>query len=317
MKSDISIIVPVYNVKDYLQACVDSLTKQTVQPNEIILVDDGSTDGSSDLCDQYKDEFPNLINVVHQKNGGLSAARNTGIQTATSKYLLFVDSDDTIGLHACESFNRASNGKDADIIAATITSFSPDKTVKKKHSVASLNSILSGKDFLKQELENGSMFYASVHCMYDRKFLLENALLFVPNLLHEDQIFTIKAFLAAKRVINTNIEFYNHLIREGSITTQKNQLPNAISVTEICRMLESFCKDIEDYELKCLIMDHSVDLYYKAFIDANLVNHRDILLSKDYLIRNSHSKKNKLRTTVYCINISLLSVLEGKRRKFK
>lgn len=91
----ISIIVPVYNVEQYLSKCIDSIINQTYKNLEIILIDDGSTDKSGEICDKYKNEDKRII-VIHQLNGGVSAARNTGIGVAKGKYILFIDSDDWI-----------------------------------------------------------------------------------------------------------------------------------------------------------------------------------------------------------------------------
>ena len=93
-----SIIVPVYNVEDYLPECVDSLLAQdTATPYEILLVDDGSTDSSGSICDAYADKDAR-VRVIHKSNGGVSSARNTGIQMAKGAYIFFVDSDDILEL---------------------------------------------------------------------------------------------------------------------------------------------------------------------------------------------------------------------------
>ena len=91
----ISIIVPVYNVKDYLKKCVDSILKQSYNNIEVILVDDGSTDGSSIICDELK-AMDSRVLVIHKENGGLSDARNCGVKEAKGKYVCFVDSDDFV-----------------------------------------------------------------------------------------------------------------------------------------------------------------------------------------------------------------------------
>jgi glycosyltransferase EpsJ len=90
----ISVIIPIYNVEKYLSKCIDSVLNQSYAHCEIILVDDGSTDRSGEIADQYKSMFPEKITVVHQENGGLGSARNTGLKRATGKYVLFLDSDD-------------------------------------------------------------------------------------------------------------------------------------------------------------------------------------------------------------------------------
>lgn len=91
-----SVIVPVYNVETYLLRCLDSIMDQDFEDYEVIIVDDGSTDGSGKLADQYAEKYPKRIQVIHQKNQGLGGARNTGIEAAQGDYYLFVDSDDTI-----------------------------------------------------------------------------------------------------------------------------------------------------------------------------------------------------------------------------
>jgi len=95
MQELISVIVPVYNVEKYLENCIDSILNQTYKNLEIILVDDGSTDKSSEICDNYSQQHSNII-TIHKKNGGLSDARNKGIDAANGKYISFIDSDDTI-----------------------------------------------------------------------------------------------------------------------------------------------------------------------------------------------------------------------------
>ena len=94
-KDLISIIIPVYNVEKYLKECVDSVRKQTYKNLEIILIDDGSKDNSGKLCDELAKE-DNRIKVIHKENGGLSDARNVGIENATGEYIQFIDSDDFV-----------------------------------------------------------------------------------------------------------------------------------------------------------------------------------------------------------------------------
>ena len=105
MQEKISIIVPVYNVENYLERCVESILKQTYTNFELLLINDGSTDQSGDLCDQLalRDQ---RIRVIHKENGGLSAARNTGIDHASSDLIGFIDSDDYIEEDMYETLNR-------------------------------------------------------------------------------------------------------------------------------------------------------------------------------------------------------------------
>lgn len=146
----ISVIVPIYNVAKYLRACLDSIIHQTYYNLEIILVDDGSTDESSSICDEFSD-LDNRIIIKHQKNGGLSDARNTGIEIATGKYITFVDSDDVIAtdmidyLHKllvennadmslCQMRKIDENGRYIDnppSVASSVVGYSPEECLRK------------------------------------------------------------------------------------------------------------------------------------------------------------------------------------------
>lgn len=110
----ISVIVPVYNVERYLRRCVDSILHQTYQDLEILLVDDGSTDASGAICDEYAAQ-EERVTAVHQKNGGLSAARNAGLERAQGTYLCFVDSDDFLDSRMLETLCRDLQEQDADV----------------------------------------------------------------------------------------------------------------------------------------------------------------------------------------------------------
>ena len=97
----VSVIVPVYNIEQYLEECIDSIIHQTYEALEIILVDDGSTDLSSTICDKYK-KIDNRIKVIHKENAGLASARNTGIKMSTGEFIIFVDGDDKIKINTIQ-----------------------------------------------------------------------------------------------------------------------------------------------------------------------------------------------------------------------
>ena len=114
MNEKISIIVPVYNVEKYLKKCIDSIVNQTYKNLEIILVDDGATDRSGEICDELA-KLDNRIKVYHKKNGGLSDARNYGVERATGSYVGFVDSDDYIDAEMYEKLYEAITKEAADV----------------------------------------------------------------------------------------------------------------------------------------------------------------------------------------------------------
>ena len=111
----ISVVIPVYNVEKYLQECVNSVLRQTYTDFEVILVDDGSTDSGGRICDDYAQKDPR-VRVIHQANGGLSVARNTGLRAAQGKYVYFLDSDDYIEDHTLEALIFLAEKESADIV---------------------------------------------------------------------------------------------------------------------------------------------------------------------------------------------------------
>lgn len=122
----VSVIVPVYNVEKYVRACLQSITEQTYKNLEIIVVDDGSTDGSKRIINGVSDR---RITVISRENGGLSAARNTGIEAATGNYLYFVDSDDLVNLYAVEELVRVAESTGAKLVRAGLIEFASEEEI--------------------------------------------------------------------------------------------------------------------------------------------------------------------------------------------
>ncbi len=303
MKPIISIIVPVYNVEKYLDRCVNSLVNQTYQNIEIILVDDGSPDRCPEMCDKYAKQDPR-IKVIHKLNGGLSDARNVGLKQASGEYVLFVDSDDYIDLNTCEQFVEIIGDNKPDIIVGNAKRIEKNKVKIMKHTLNTYGNMITGTEFLKKELRQGTMYMASWLNLYNREFLINNNLFFKVGLLHEDELFTPIVFLKAKTVIATDIIFYNYIIREGSITTNhNNKINNAQSMIEICKELENIYSKIEDEELRKLLNNDLVSKFLHTF-QVTVINGYDQfnLFEKKFLKGKAYSRKNKLKVILFVIS---------------
>lgn len=118
MQPKISIVIPVYNVGQYLCQCLDSIITQTIQDYEVILVDDGSTDESPSICDKYAEKNKRFT-VIHQKNEGSAKARNTGLDKATGEYIAFIDSDDWINEDHLQNLQKRAEETEADIVISS------------------------------------------------------------------------------------------------------------------------------------------------------------------------------------------------------
>lgn len=288
----LSFIVPVYNVAPYLRKCVDSLLAQDYDDYEIILVDDGSTDDSPQICDEYakmsqesrvkSQELP-PIRVIHQKNGGLSAARNTGIKAAKGEYICFVDSDDyweenVLGslMEQVERENldvlrfdyqnvRTTDGQESKVKSQELKYevFEPNKAPR---YIDRKNEIVAGETYL-----NTRMGYACYAVMFIlRRDIILNLqseeivppagkeiinhkseiddCLFTPGIHFEDVDWLPRMMLRAERVNNTQTIVYNYLVRQGSITkTQGDKEKIRKNLEDRMKIIETYSAYLKQY----------------------------------------------------------------------
>lgn len=212
----VSVIIPIYNVKDYLNRCVDSIINQTYGNLEIILVNDGSTDGCSEICDTYKELYPNLVKVIHKQNGGLSDARNFGIDQATGSYITFVDSDDTIAPDMIETLISLATEKDVDIAVCQALRIDENDAVTGIYSSCKEDICLHSKyecmkRFVATE-EVGTVAWAKLY----RRDLFKD-IRFPVGRYHEDVFTTYKVIALCDSMAITQKRLYNYRIRPQSI----------------------------------------------------------------------------------------------------
>lgn len=208
----ISVVVPVYNVEQYLSKCLDSIIAQTYSDLEIIVVDDGSTDDSNNICDFYKKQ-DSRIQVIHKENGGLSDARNVGIDIATGKYICFVDSDDYIEKDYVAQMYEQIRKYCADICCCgKIVECRGKKSVINSSSQFVVNSVDVFKYYLqKKEIDN-----SAVDKLYRRE-LFDNVR-FPVGRCYEDIGTIYKIFLKANTIVHIDVPLYHYVVRSGSIS---------------------------------------------------------------------------------------------------
>lgn len=260
-----SIVVPVYKVEKYIRRCLNSLINQTFRSIEILLVDDGSPDACPDICDEYARHYE-FVRAFHKKNEGLSCARNFGLERAEGEFVAFVDSDDYIDLETCQKFNDivVSNAdRTIDVIAANVRVVGDSSQDDEIHTP--VKGISTGQEFLRTQLKRKTIHVSACRNVYRRQFLIENGLFFKCGILHEDQQWTPRVFLKAETVISTPYVFYFYSIREGSITQQTVKTRNASDFTSIYREMREFYRNLEDTELRNLLLEYLVNLYLEVF----------------------------------------------------
>lgn len=216
-----SIIIPVYNVERYLRDCLDSVLNQTFSDWEAVCVNDGSTDGSADILEEYL-EKDNRFKVITQPNAGLSAARNTGINVAKGDYILFLDSDDWIETNALEVLSKNLNGE--DILCFSGRRFIEETNQYNHADVLVEKSYETGMDYYNENalLHRDFAFVCVVLRVYKRIFLIDNELRFKDGIYHEDNLFTPIVCYYAKNVKQISACLYDYRVRSSSITTTTN-----------------------------------------------------------------------------------------------
>ena len=219
----ISIIVPIYKVELYLQRCVDSLINQDDDNIEIILVDDGSPDGCPGICDEYQKK-DQRIKVIHQVNGGLSAARNSGIDIATGDYLMFVDSDDFVEPNYCSYALNLAVKTDSDIVVFGYNDVYSDRT--EVQTIPFSEERRYNREEALIELIGGKILSFAWNKIY--KASLFNGIRYPEGRLYEDIGTTYKLFDKANAVFLASGVTYNYQKREDSILGKKMKAKDAI-----------------------------------------------------------------------------------------
>lgn len=242
MKDIISIIVPVYNVSEYVGTCLDSLLRQTYQNVEIIVIDDGSTDNSGRICDQYAEKYSDKIKVIHTENHGLSAARNVGLKAANGKYLAFVDSDDWIEEEMCEILLENLNKSNADISSCGVKQdFNNGKDLLNKVSDSQK---CNQRELAKEIIKNQNVYGYVCNKLFKKSML--DGLQFDETLMScEDIDFTVRYIENCKFGVYTVSELYHYRQRRGSMTGEFNYNPRKLSV------IKAYEKIMPIYEQIC------------------------------------------------------------------
>ncbi len=211
----LSVVVPVYNISAYLPQCLDSIIGQTLKDIEIVLVDDGSTDGSGQICDEYALRDDRII-VFHKTNGGLSSARNEGVNAASSDLIMFVDSDDWVEPFFCEKAYMASMEYGADLVLFNYVKIYNNGSIVKQSPTIHSGTLTEYEAFL------FNLYYTPAIWLGLYRKELFNNVRFPVGKYHEDTGTTYRLIHNAKKIVYINDTLYNYRAnRPGSIMTVK------------------------------------------------------------------------------------------------
>lgn len=283
MNDLISIIVPIYKVEDYLEKCIKSILNQTYKNIEIILVDDGSPDGCGKICDDYakKDE---RIKVIHKRNGGVSEARNYGIDIATGRYILFVDSDDFVDENMCETLIKESKKNDSDIVIGNFYAVRKNNCHINEMSLTDNSVSLTNLEMIK-------IFFLQWHPetfvvwnkLY-KKELFDNKknIRFPVGKIHEDIYILYKLYYIANKITVINKPLYYNVQRAGSIMNSFSD-KNIVAYIECIKEFYDFAKN-KGKNIKYMVQITSLRLYFVC-------------------LYSSLENKNKEKEKKYCLDM--------------
>ena len=284
----LSIIIPIYKVEDYLRKCVDSVLNQDYEDYEIILVDDGSPDGCPAICDKYAAEHDN-IQVIHRENGGLSEARNSGIEVAQGEFIMFVDSDDYIEPNVLGGLMAQMVRDNLDVLRYRLQYVNPQYEVYNPYK----SNPFKGNDY-SEEPTDGILFLntrMNIQC-YAWQFILNRTLLarclFTPGIYFEDTDWTPRMLVKAKRVASTNTIVYNYLVREGSITNAVNRSKQKKVLDDKMRLVREMQRQAAD--LKSQGKDNR---WFAKMIAATVISIVGILSTQFYNERKDYLSQLK------------------------
>jgi glycosyltransferase involved in cell wall biosynthesis len=288
---DVTVIVPVFNVEEYLPICIDSILQQEQLHYEVILVNDGSTDRSGAIADKYAEQ-DSRIRVIHQENGGISVARNNGLDLAQGEYIVFIDSDDWIRANSLSELYYEAAKYRADVMMGNLwfcnedgskyTLFAP--IPKEMRSTP-----FCGKECFIRLVE--SRAYPPMVCNYifRRQYLKEIEARFEEGIIHEDELWTPIVLCQAERVVTADVDFYNYRQRTESVTHTTNIRQRLNALVHVTDKLLDFADRFDflgkDAELSNWLYVNIYRLYATAFSILPRIKDSSHILPKHQLDR--------------------------------
>ena len=312
MKKDIvSIVIPIYNVELYMKKCIETIINQTYKEIEIILVDDGSTDGSGEIADGYK-EMDSRIKVIHKINGGLSDARNAGIEQAKGKYICFIDSDDFIEKDMVEKMLNKINSLKADVI---VCGYYIDWENNNGELIKQEKRQFEGDGYIDKNKVNQEvleMLGYAWNKLYRLDYLKDNKFRFIKGLsLIEDTEFNSRVLAEAKIGIDRGL--FNHYIQRNRVTLGNKNYDNLLELAiKLCKCHQYLFKkwNLKEEKIEEIkIRDYLLVLkrYSKICASQNKSDFKKMIseLSENEEIKNMiMSKKYKnLKDKIFCFII--------------
>ena len=310
----VSIIIPVYNVYNYLKECLESVERQSLKEKEIIIVNDGSTDDSYKIIKEYEEKYKDIKSYI-KSNGGLSDARNYGLERCIGEYILFLDSDDyLIDNNALQNLYDIAKLRELDILKFN---YFDERTNKIKFNY-SIENPISGQDFLKILIPKKEYISVAWNALYKKEYIEKFKFRFAKGRLHEDERWTPEAILKSKKIMQIDNSYIFYRLNLSSITSKKDRNKNAQDIIKTCYELEEIYNNIYDDTLKKLLMDNLANKYLYAFTMGNLYeNEKNNIIDKKFLRKKGYYIKSNIKIYIFMLNYKLYHYLNNICWKYK
>lgn len=279
----LSIIIPAYNTEEYIGQCIESVLNIKEIENEIIIINDGSTDKTFEIVKKYESKNSN-IKLITQNNQGASVARNRGIKESTGDYIYFLDSDDWIETGSFEKIvkgveNGYNNNEEIDVLVGKekgFSEFTKVETLDERIPKELVGKIISGKEFMEKSIKGKFWNVRLPIYLYKRSLLIENNIIFpIGRKSNEDEVFSINIFYHTKRLKIVDEVFGNYRARNGSIMSVLN-IRHVEDIFENAKELIETYKNEQDLNTKNMIF-YMIKRYYKSSMKKAIqCNKKDI-----------------------------------------
>lgn len=294
-----SIIIPLYNVEQYIGKCVESIADQLFNDYEAIFVDDGCTDNSAIIVEELATKRGIPFKLIHQSNQGLSVARNAGLKEASGEYVLFLDSDDWIEPDTLSTLAGNING-DEDLICFGGRRYFEDSDCFEEADLLDKKEYKTGWEYYSENAldHRNFSFVCVVLRAYRRQYLLDHNLLFEPRIKHEDNLFTPLACFYAQKVKVIPTVLYNYRIRSNSIMTSRG-LQNRKDIIHIANTLAIFFTEHPEID-KTVLYQALTHHYQSSFSNCTRTVDEEVLPLVDWKAYKTVSRTKLRHRILYC-----------------
>ena len=296
----LSVIIPVYNTERYIEKCLDSIANQTMKDLEIIVVNDGSKDNSEGIINHWAENNKDIdIKCFKKENGGLSSARNFGVEKASGNYISFVDSDDYLEKDLYKNLEQYMD-QNIDLIKFKMATYNENNEIIEKKDGPIFEQVTGEQAFEKLCTQDKFLEVACVY-LYKRDFFVKEKFKYEIGTYHEDFGLTPWVIINAKSVISTNIYGYCYLQRENSITTNKNPEKEKQKAYDVLKHYDNAIKNISDAN-----KSKKTKMLWKRYYTNSLLLKAKTLEKQERKVFIKQIKKRKVYKNIKAENIKQL-----------